>query len=133
MVRAGVGGPGTTGNGRILYHAANIPWKLSERVDPVGDCPGGIVLVAWTGGAQGAEEIRAIDNDPNNPAVLAQYDRFDNSSTFIGNPANWPAGPPTNNPASPYVWSGVGRVVPGALDLVTRATIASITTISGRR
>src|SRR5882757_1294071 len=76
----------------------------------------GLVFLVWLSAAQGAEEIRAIDNDPSNPAVLAQYDRFDNSSTFIGNPANWPGGPPVNNPASPYVWSGVGRVVPGPLD-----------------
>ncbi len=35
------------------------------------------------------------------------YDRFNNSSSWIGNPANWSAGaPPTNNP---FPWAGVGR------------------------
>ncbi len=35
------------------------------------------------------------------------YDRFNNSPSWIGNPANWSAGaPPTNNP---YPWAGVGR------------------------
>src|ERR1700704_3189696 len=120
MLRAGVIGPGTQGSGRILFMH-----RLSRGKFPNGwilwaTALAGSIFIAWTTAAQGAEEIRAIDNDPSNPAVLAQYDRFDNSSTFIGNPANWPAGPPTNNPASPYVWSGVGRVVPGAQDLVTR-------------
>ncbi len=44
-------------------------------------------------------------------ATAGQYDRFLNDPSFIGNPANWPAGDPTGN--NPYPWSGVGRGVDG--------------------
>jgi len=76
----------------------------------------GLALMLCARGSRGAMEIQGIQNSTE-PA--SNYDRFDNSSSFIGNPANWPAGPPVNNPGSPYVWSGVGRVVPTAQDLVT--------------
>ena len=44
-------------------------------------------------------------------ATAGQYDRFLNDPSFIGNPANWPAGPsPT---VSQFPWSGVGRGIDG--------------------
>jgi hypothetical protein len=44
-------------------------------------------------------------------ATAGQYDRFLNDPSFIGNPANWPAGPsPT---VSQFPWSGVGRGTSG--------------------
>ena len=44
-------------------------------------------------------------------ATAGMYDRFLNDPSFIGNPANWPAGPsPT---VSQFPWSGVGRGTDG--------------------
>ncbi|HZZ29341.1 MAG TPA: dockerin type I repeat-containing protein [Pirellulales bacterium] len=65
--------------------------------------------------ARGAEQIQGIQNST---APASNYDRFDNSSSFIGNPANWPGGPPVNVPSTPYVWSGVGRTVPTSNDYI---------------
>jgi Dockerin type I domain len=54
--------------------------------------------------AHGAMEIEGIQNGT---APASNYDRFDNSSSWIGNPANWPGGAPPNS--NPNPWAGVGR------------------------
>jgi len=44
-------------------------------------------------------------------ATAGKYDRFLNDSSFIGNPANWPAGPSAG--VSQFPWTGVGRGTAG--------------------
>ncbi|HEY2826567.1 MAG TPA: hypothetical protein VGJ04_03120 [Pirellulales bacterium] len=63
-------------------------------------------IVAWTcaGQSQAAMEIQGIQNGT---APASNYDRFDNSPSWIGNPANWPGGAPPMAVQNP--WMGVGR------------------------
>jgi len=65
-----------------------------------------LAVLLFSGSARGAMEIEGLDN---NTAPASNYDRYDNSSSWIGLPANWPGGAPGSNTSSPYVWSGVGR------------------------
>jgi hypothetical protein len=67
-----------------------------------------IILVAL---AFAAEAPAAMTVAGYTAATAGQYDRYLNDPSFIGNPANWPAGDPTGN--NPYPWSGVGRGVNG--------------------
>lgn len=68
-----------------------------------------VVLTGWTvmlcaGRAQAAMEIAGLDNATQ---PTSRYDRYENNSGWIGNPANWAGGAPAANPTN--VWSGVGR------------------------
>jgi hypothetical protein len=66
----------------------------------------GALLALSTSSARAAMKIQGLPIN-NLDAQSDTYDRFNNSSSWIGNPANWSAGaPPTNNP---YPWAGVGR------------------------
>lgn len=76
------------------------------RFDLWGTALLGLAAMLWTGGAQAAMEIEGLDNST---APASNYDRYDNDPAWIGNPANWPGGPPGTNAGAPYVWSGVGR------------------------
>jgi hypothetical protein len=68
-------------------------------------------MVALAVLAYAAESRAALQVAGYTAATAGQYDRYLNDPSFIGNPANWPAGDPTGSNPSP--WSGVGRGVDG--------------------
>jgi len=63
-----------------------------------------VFVLAWASSGQAAMEIQGIVDGT---APASNYDRFDNSPAWIGNPANWPGGAPAGGASNP--WTGVGR------------------------
>src|SRR5262245_35099119 len=74
---------------RALCHSIGLPISL-------------IAGLLWVCDARGAMVVEGY-----NSTTAGKYDRYLNDPSFIGTPANWPAGAPTV--ATPYPWTGIGR------------------------
>lgn len=64
------------------------------------------LVFSWAGSGHAEMLIQGIQNGT---APASNYDRFDNSPQWIGNPSNWTGGAPTMAYSNP--WMGVGRDV----------------------